>query len=107
MEQVVTDEVDFYAHCVTKWALEAGVWERIGNNQNLGNVDVLFRSSGDLGKDIKVSENWWIWRINEQQEYIGRLDDRFKYAELGSVVRPADIVHRMKTGKYGFFYPGY
>lgn len=107
LEQVVADEVDFYAHCVTKWGLEAGVWNRIGNKPDFGKVDVLFRSSGDVGKDIKVSENWWVWKPNEQQQFIGRLDEKFKRAELGSVVRPTDIVHRMKTGGYDFAYPGY
>ena len=106
---IVEDEVDFYAHCVTKWGIELGFWTKVGNIQDVGNLDhILFRSSSDDGDpDIKISKKWWIWKINEDQEYIGNLKGEYRNAEIGSVIPPDSIVHRMRTGKYDFVYPDF
>lgn len=103
---VVNGEVEFYAHCVTKWGVKLGCWEKIGNIKNIGKIDVLFRSSDDDGNlEIKVSNNWWVWKINEEQRKIGELTEEYQKAEIGSVIPPDSIVHRMRTGKYDFTYP--
>jgi hypothetical protein len=111
--EIVNDDVDFYAHCITKIGLKMGIWDKYGNNNNIGNIDhILFRGSKDSGslpgQQIKISNNWYIWKINDQNfTYVGRLEGENQKAELGIVVNPKDIVTRLSTGKYSFFYPNF
>lgn len=70
----------------------------------VGNNDVLFRSSSDDPK-TKISDNWWIWKVNEQQQYVGKLEGENRLAEIGSIISPDSIVYRINTGKYDFVYP--
>lgn len=107
--EIVKDEVVFYAHCVTILGIELGYWEKVGNIADVGKTGhILFRSSGDYGKpQIKISNNWWIWKINEEQKYVGKLVGENQKAEVGTVMDAESIVHRMKTGVYDGFYPDY
>lgn len=104
---IVKDEVDFYAHCVTKLGLKMGYWQIVGNISNVGNYDnVLFKSSGD-SPQVKVSSNWWVWKINGGQKRVDKLEGEDRRAEIGSVIPPDSIVHRMRTGRYDFVYPAF
>ena len=107
LSEIVNGEVEFYAHCVTKLGLKMGYWKSVGNISNIGNFDnVLFRSSGD-NPQTRVSQNWWIWKINEEQRPVGKLTGENRKAEIGSVIPPDSIVYRMQTGKYDFVYPDF
>ena len=114
LAEIINDEVDFYAHCVTKWGITLGLWEKVGNSKNVGPTDqILFRGTSDYGikegdELVKISNNWHIWHIND--EYftdVGKLQGKNRNAEIGVVINPYDIVERIKTGKYKFFYPGF
>lgn len=107
LREVVMHEVDFYAHVVVKWGLEMKLWEGVGNVPFSGKIDVLFRDSKDYGKHLKISHNWRVWKINEKFQHVGKLEGDYQKAEIGVVVSPPDIVKRMRTGEYGFVYPGY
>ncbi len=114
LEEIVKDEVFFYAHCVTKFGIKLNLWTQIGNIEDVGDIRLpLFRGSRDSGKKInneviKVSENWYVWRINDENfTPVGKLEGNNKKADLGLVVNPYDIVDRMKTGQYNFFYPSF
>lgn len=114
IEVIVNDEVEFYAHCVTKFGLKLKLWNKIGNSNNVGLLsNILFRSSSDSGskvgeENIIISNKWYIWRINDKNhKYVGKLMGEYRNAEIGIVVNPFDIVDRIKTGKYNFFYPGF
>lgn len=109
LSEVINGEVEFYAHCVTKWGIKLQLWEKVGNIANIGRTDhILFRDSSDYGNpEVRVSDNWWIWKINENQTKIGKLIGENKNAEIGIIMDANSIVHRMKTGKYGGFYPEY
>ena len=104
LSELINDEVDFYAHCVTKWGVKLGYWEKIGNIANVGRTDhILFRSSSDYGNpQIKISQNWWVWKINENQKKVGKLEGENRKAEIGLIINPESIVHRMRTGEYDF-----
>jgi hypothetical protein len=114
LSKIVNGEVEFYAHCVTKFGLKMGLWECIGNITETGDTSqILFRDTNDYGTrpgldPIKVSQNWYIWKINDKDfQKVGKLDDENRKAEIGIVVTPIDIVDRIKTGKYNFFYPSF
>lgn len=111
LSEVVRGEVEFYAHCVLKWGIQQGLWEKVGHVSELGSLDILFRSTPDWmappGKMPSVSRNWRVWRMNEPWHEVDRLEDPYRQAEIGLVIAPQNIVARLRTGEYGFEYPGF
>ena len=112
LEEVVQDEVDFHAHCVAKLGLKLGHWNKVGNVSPVLPISVWFRDTNDAGfpaggQPVKISSKWYVWRVNEEFQRVGRLTGAHRDAEIGVVVTPGDIVTRMKTGKYEFVYPGF
>ncbi len=114
ISEIINGEVEFYAHCVTKWGVKMNLWEKIGNTIEIGNTtNILFRGSNDSGKliggePIRISEKWYIWHINDENfTYVGKLTNENRKAEIGIVFPPFAIVERIKTGKNNFFYPDF
>ncbi len=114
LSEIVNGEVDFYAHCVTRFGVEFLLWERVGNIQDVGETKhILFRGTEDSGiklgeEAVKVSHKWYVWHINDEDVTdVGDLRGKNRKAEIGLVVTPYDIVDRIKTGKYNFVYPGF
>jgi hypothetical protein len=113
--EIVNGEVEFYAHCVTKWGVKLGYWEKYGSSDEVGKTDhILFRGTNDYGhkignEPIKISNNWYIWKINDEKfTRVGKLLGENQKAEIGMVINPESIVYRIKNGEYDFpFYPGY
>lgn len=110
--EIINDEVDFYAHCVTKLGVKMGLWEVIGNVSEIGDIsNIVFRNTNDYGakvneEKIKISEKWYIWHINDEDfTRVGKLEGENRKAEIGVVINPYSIVERIKTGKYDFVYP--
>ena len=114
ISDIVNDEVDFYAHCVIKWGVRLGFWEKIGNAVDVGELnDILFRDTSDYGhsegeEPIRKSNNWYVWHIGDDDfTRVGELEGENRNAEIGVVMDPVSIVERLKTGRYGGFYPDY
>lgn len=114
LSDIVNGEVEFYAHCVTKFGIQFEQWEKIGSIKNIGRTDhILFRGTGDYGtmvgeEPIKTSSNWYVWRINDRDfTNVGRLKGDNRKAEIGLIINPYSIVARIKTGKYDIFYPDF
>lgn len=109
---IVNDDVDFYAHCVTKFGIKMNLWDKVGNISDVGETSrILFRDTDDYGvmvgeEPIKISHNWVVWHINDDKfTYVGNLEGENRKAEIGVVMPPFAIVERIKTGKYSFVYP--
>lgn len=108
LADVVRDEVEFYAHSMVNLGVKMGFWEKVGRASDVGKVGVLFRRSDDYGNpEVKISHKWYVWRINEEFVHVGKLEGENQKAEIGIVINPQWIVHRMRTGTYDFVYPGY
>lgn len=112
ISDIVHGEVEFYAHCVTRWGVKMDLWTKVGKSTELGDISkILFRDSRDYGakvgeETIKISQNWCVWHINDDQfTYVGELEGENRKAEIEVVVNPFDIVKRIKTGYYDFVYP--
>jgi hypothetical protein len=115
LTQIINDKIFFYAHCVVKWGIKFGHWEKVGNIKEVGNFnEIIFRDTNDYGvkkgeTPIKISKNWYIWKINDLQfTTVGKLEGINRSAEIGMVINPESIVFRIKNGKYDFpFYPDF
>jgi len=114
LSEIIKGKIFFYVHCVTKWGVKLGYWEKVGNTTDVGTFDhILFRGTNDYGtirgeEPIKISNNWYVWRINDHvSEKVGKLEGENRKAEIGIVMDPKSIVHRIKTGYYSGFYPDF
>lgn len=114
LSEIIKDDIFFYVHCVAKWGVKLGYWEKVGNVADVGTFEhILFRDTNDYGtskgeEPIKISNNWYIWRINDLVfEKVGKLEGENRKAEIGIVMNPKSIVHRIKTGCYSGFYPDF
>lgn len=97
MEDVVSDDVSFYAHTVLRWGIEKGVWHKVGKSDNLGLEklsSVWFASFSTSHYDSELKqlvdsnpgEYWWIWHVNQPMQHIGMLTK-----ELADEVEPGGI----------------
>lgn len=114
LSEIISDDVDFYAHCVVKFGVKYSLWEKVGYIADVGDTNLaLFRGTTDvftkIGEEmVKVSHNWHVWHINDDDfTWVGDLKGENRKADIGAVVTPHDIVDRIKTGKYQFAYPGF
>lgn len=112
VNEIVSGKVDFYAHCVTKLGVKLGYWEKTGKSEEIGDVsNILFRDTEDYAKKeyVRISQNWYVWRIGDPDfTMVGKLEGENRNAEIGLVINPASIVHRLQTGEYDMpFYPGF
>lgn len=112
LSEIVNGEVEFYAHCVTKLGLKMNLWERVGNTTEIGSTkDILFRDTNDYGSKvgenpIKISNNWYVWRINDKDfTHVGKLEGENRKAEIGIVINPLGIMELLKGNKYPVNYP--
>jgi hypothetical protein len=107
--KVAQGEIDFYAHTSIKPGVKLGLWEKVGNVSVIGDINVIFRDSKDYegNNKIAISDRWYVWKINEEFRYVGKLQGDNRNAEIGIVKAPNEIVERMKTGKYSYYYPGF
>ncbi len=105
LDEIVSGEVEFYAHVVVPLGIKMKLWEKVGSVPFNGKVEVYFRGSQDYGKGIKFSEKWFVWQINGERQLVEKPTGELRAAEIGIVVSPKNLVDRMRTGQYHFVYP--
>ena len=104
MDEIINDDVDFYAHTVLRFGIENHAWYKVGKHKNIGNPEnILFRMYDDIGNlSITKSYRWNIWRINQEQQFIGELTDEYIKLDLGIVFSYHNIVNKIEKGVYLF-----
>ena len=114
LSEIVNGEVEFYAHCVTLLGAKLQLWEKVGSIPEVGDIKhIIFRDTNDHGgklgeEPIKISQKWYVWHIGDDDfKSVGKLCGKNREAEIGIVINPYSIVHRIKTGKYNFVYPDF
>jgi len=108
VDAVVADNVEFYCHALIPIGKKLGAWKKVGFRRVDKIFPMQFRGSADYGDpSVRVSERWYVWTPNRPYRDVGRLTGDLTRAELGMVIFPDAIVHRMRTGKYGIQHPTY
>jgi hypothetical protein len=114
LSELVNGEVEFYAHCVTKLGLKMSLWECVGNIADTGNTtNILFRDTNDYGskvgeEPIKVSNKWYVWRINDKDfTRVGKIEGENRKTYIGIVMNPLGIIELLKGNKYPVNYPDF
>lgn len=81
MDDIVMNEVAFYAHTVLRAGIDVGAWYKVGKSDNLGldslrNVwfgDVTYLGNPNFRVDyskFNTQDNWWVWHVNEERIYL-------------------------------------
>lgn len=113
LSEIVNGEVEFYAHCVTLFGAKLQLWEKVGSIPDVGDIKhIIFRGIQFGHKEgdpfPEVSNKWYVWHIGDDDfKYVGKLRGKNRESEIGMVMTLYDIVDRIKTGKYNFYYPGF
>ncbi len=114
-DEIAKGEVEFYAHCVTKWGVKQGYWEKYGKSKDIGELGhILFKGTSDYGhkageEPVRISHNWYVWHMGDQDvTRVGELKGDNRKAEIGLIINPKSIAQRIRTGEYDLpNYPGF
>jgi hypothetical protein len=110
---VTQGEIDFHAHSSIRTGIRMERWTKAGKAPVAEEVAPMFRDTYDYGRavwqePILVSDNWVVWHINQPFQNVGKLEGKNQQAEIGLVMSPDAIVHRMRHGAYDMpFYPAF
>ncbi|KGM38546.1 hypothetical protein JY96_21725 [Aquabacterium sp. NJ1] len=108
LSSIVSSEVDFHAHTFCAVGVKLGLWKKIGHSKAGAPVTTWFRDSLDYGKpDVKVSQDWVVWRVNEARKHIGPLEGQYINADIGVIFSPITLHKRLTDREYQFAYPGF
>lgn len=114
LSEIVNGEVEFYAHCVTKFGVKLQLWEKAGSIPDVGDIRlIIFRGTSEADRMegdpfLEIAHEWYVWHIGDDDfKRVGELRGKNREAEIGMVMSPYDILDRIKTGKYNFYYPGF
>jgi len=112
--ELLSGEIDFHAHTMINVGVKLNFFHKEGKDLISPDLNsIIFRDTNDYGQKegeepIRVSNNWHIWRINDEKfTWVGELKGENRKAEIGIVIPPYAIVDRTKTGKYNFVYPDF
>lgn len=111
MDDIVKDDVVFYAHTLIRIGLMYNAWYKVGKSSDRG-VEQAERviygapmiSDHTFKEDLN---NWYIYRINKIHEKVGVLPAEYYNIELAGVMHFVDIVNRIKYGYYRYTNPAY
>src|SRR4051812_17772062 len=112
LSKVVKGKVEFYAHVMIKWGIKMSLWDKVGNVNEVGHLEMYFRITSDYGRKageepVRISHKWYIWKPNDPKfTFVGTLKGEHRNAHWGVVVDPLSIVDRIKTGRYNMVFPG-
>ena len=113
IEDLVKDEVEFYAHTILKFGIVFNAWYKVGTSKNVGEgyKETWF---GDISPDIYTNpnlnptENWIIWKVNQPRIFIGHLNKELSnQINRGGVIPYVDIIHRLQFGYFGYKLSGW
>ncbi len=102
MDEIVNDEVYFYAHTILRAGFLYDAWHKVGTSKNLGNTEnIKFRVYNDFqGPGQTKSYKWYVWTINQPWQFVGEMTDEYREYDWGPVLSYENIVSKIKTGKF-------
>jgi len=108
VDDIVNDEVEFYAHTVLKFGIVESAWYKVGKSSDLGLEDfsnVFFAAPVvETISDTRTNAlllRWDIWKCGDEMERIQGLSDEIRLkVEYGMIVPWNSIVSRIKNGYY-------
>jgi hypothetical protein len=107
-EKIQSSGVDFYAHVLIKAGIKHNLWKKYSQIDTQSLDDVWFRDSPDYGHpSIKITDKWWLWQANSSRQLFNKSTHELLISHVGIVISPDQILKRLETGSFQFFYPKY
>ncbi|TGX79996.1 hypothetical protein E5358_14065 [Palleniella muris] len=102
MDEIVNDEVDFYAHTVLSAGIRANTWYKVGKHKDVGDTEHIMFKLFDEGNisHLTKSYRWYVWYINKEYVDIGEMTDEYRQLDLGLVISYDQIAAKIKTGEF-------
>jgi len=98
--------VAFHVHVALNVGERMNVWRKVGHASVIPPVNPCFRMCDDYGDpSVETSRNWSVWEVNRPRKWVGALDAQTRGYEIGLIVNPLSVVHRMRSGSYDFAIP--
>lgn len=111
ISEIIEDDIESYMHTIIRWGIKLNIWEYFGNSPIIGSLDLIFRSSLDIGEhpgEIFVSKRWEVWGLNKPVQYVGKLPKKYYNAAIGDVSGPLRALEKIEERDYvGPYYPRY
>lgn len=106
IEDIVQDDVWFYAHVVLKFGIQDGLWYKCGKSKNVGDTEhIAFRLTSEFDIScIDKSYNWYVWFLNKENVHIGELKGKYKDYDLGLIFSPKSFVGKIRYGEFPIKY---
>ena len=110
---IVNDDIECYMHTSVSAGVKLGLWSRIFTTSPfLHEKRIFFRSSQDIlsirpNQPPIVSYRWFVWEMNGERRFVGRLRKKYHHYDIGMVFSPYSVISRLKTGKEPEYYPIY
>ena len=111
LEEIITDEVSFYAHTVLRIGIQFGAWYKVGKPMSIENSEhenIIWGTASDIldltawdFKTVNPMDNWRIWSSKKIFKENYSLPRKLMYSiEYGAVLPYIEIVNRIKYGYY-------
>ena len=84
------------------------IWYKVGKSKQIGSLEGIFwgLTNDEFSKPMpKVSYNWFVWELGGKMRKVGKLEGKYKCAEIGMVFNYRRIIYRITKGTYPFPYP--
>lgn len=115
LDDIVRDEVAFYAHTIIRAGLYYNAWYKVGQSAPIVSDDhekVVWGIANDIVVGIGLihniyidpMENWILWYTNQNRFQIGGVfpESYCDKVEYGALIAFVDIVNRIKLGYYTY-----
>ena len=106
LDEIVADEIVFAVHCDSTYGIKLGLWDKIGNIENIKADNIYFLSVDQDTYSREYSERWVVWQLGDtQRTFIGRLPEKYWNGNIGTVM-PVELVFKyIKTGAVDICFP--
>ncbi len=96
----------FFAHVFLNAGETLKIWERIDHSRPVAPepLPIVWTIYSDKDQNLEVSKNWQVWRTNEEMR-VPLSQEELVNCELGLVVSPTQIVHRIEHFAYSLKHP--
>ena len=113
IDQIVSDDVAFYAHTVLRAGIQFNAWYKVGTSKEIDEEtvsNVIFGFPSIYVINSRKNEetrnplsNWYIWKINMDLIRVGKLPKEYwDIVEPGAVEPYVEIISRIKFGYYRY-----
>ena len=92
MDEIIKDDVLFYAHTVIKIGYLENTWYKVGTNRDVGGISSIYFKDRIYPR--------YIWKINSPFIRIEALTEEINNYSIGSVFPHFCIVNKIKTGRF-------